>query len=151
MTNRIKAWIALHQFFSRYLMISVFVTILDAVVSRVGEVFVSLIVANSLGILVGFSVQYILVSRHVYNNKDIPTFVKFLVTFVFGFILANGIVYLCRTQIFQGSVEFIAFVVSKGMSIVIPFYAMYFLRKHWIKSFPQSSRSSTLRRNSLGE
>ena len=130
----IKDWYVQHRFFCRYLMISIFVTLLDVGVSRISEMLVSIIVANSIGILIGFTVQYFLASRHVYNNKDMATFIKFLLTFVFGFILANGIVYVCRVSVFQGSEEFIAFAISKGFSIAIPFFAMYFLRKYWIKT-----------------
>ena len=132
MMSFVREWYAQHKPFCHYLMISVFVTILDAGASRIGEFFVDLILANSMGILVGFTVQYFLASRHVYNNKDMATFVKFLLTFFFGFCLANGIVYLCRTSIFHGSEAFVAFAVSKGLSIVIPFFVMYFMRKHWI-------------------
>lgn len=130
-----KQYVA-HPAFSRYFMISVFVTLLDTAVSRISELFAPLIVANSMGIIIGFLTQYVLASRHVYNNKDVATFIKFLLTFCFGFSLANGIVYVSRVIIFSGSEAFIVFLVSKGFSIVIPFFAMYYIRRSWIKTIP---------------
>ena len=122
-----------HKSFYLYLAISIFVTVLDMTASRISEKFVDIIIANSIGIITGFIIQYFLTSKHVYNSKSIKTFVKFLLTFFFGFILANSIIYICRVLIFGGSENFFAFIVSKGFSIIIPFFIIYFIRKYWIK------------------
>lgn len=130
----IKEQYFLHKQFYRYLVISIFVTIIDIITSRVSELFVDILIANSIGIFIGFFVQYLLTSKYVYNRKKMSTFIKFFVTFLLGFILANGIVYVCRYMIFKESKSIIAFIVSKGLSIVIPFFVMYFIRKSWIKT-----------------
>jgi len=132
----IKKQYTLHRSFCRYLAISIFVTVIDTIVSRVSEIFVNIIIANSIGILTGFTVQYFLSSRHVFFSKGAKTFVKFFLTFVFGFVLANVIVYIGRILVFDSSEAFFAFAVSKGFSIVIPFFLIYFIRMRWIKKDP---------------
>jgi len=128
----IRKYYLAHKAFFLYFFISAFVTLLDMGTSRLCESFLPVLIANSLGIIVGFIVQYILTSRHVYNNKNSTTFLKFLLTFFIGFLLANGIVYLCREWLFSGAEGFSAFIISKGLSIAIPFFVVYFIRKKWI-------------------
>ena len=123
-----------HKSFYRYLFISILVTGLDIVTSRACEIFTTIIIANSIGIITGFIVQYFLTAQYVYHKKNIGTFIKFLLTFLLGFTLANVIVYVCRILIFSESTSLIAFMISKGLSIVIPFFVMYFIRKHWIEN-----------------
>ena len=135
----IKGQYLAHKSFFNYLVISCFVTVLDVITSRLCETFTKIVIANTVGVVVGFAVQYILTSRHVYNSRNISTFIKFLLTFLFGLLLANGIVYFCRVFIFHRSEEILAFMVSKGFSIVIPFFVLYFIRKRWINSVPVNS------------
>jgi putative flippase GtrA len=108
------------------------VTVLDVAASRLCELFLPLVAANTIGVVLGFTVQYFLVSNRVYNSRNTATFVKFLLTFFLGLLLANGIVWLFREQFFGGSDSLLAFAVSKGASIVLPFFAIYFIRKAWI-------------------
>ena len=128
----IKRTLALHRSFIVYGLISVFVTVLDVVVCRLSEHFFNAVTANTMGVVVGFVVQYFLTAKHVYNTKNIKAFVVFLLTFFIGLIVANGIVYLSRTYLFNGSSDAVAFLFSKGASIVIPFFLTYYLRKKYM-------------------
>lgn len=121
-----------HKGFTNYFMISVFVTIIDIIVSWVTEFWVPVLYANSIGVITGFIVQYFMTSKYVYNKKNMKVFIKFFATFLIGFILADLIVYLFRVVIFENSEKLIVFMISKGFSIVIPFFVMYFIRKKWI-------------------
>lgn len=130
----IQDFIKQHKAFVVYFLISVAVTIIDVLVSRVGEIFLNVVVANTIGVVTGFVIQYFLTSRHVYNSQNIRTLLIFFATFLMGLTLANFIVYLSREFLFHNSDSFWAFAVSKGFSIVIPFFFMYYLRKWWIKT-----------------
>jgi len=121
-----------HEDFIKYLLISGFVTILDIVTSWGCEFLLPILIANSIGIITGFVVQYFMTTKYVYNKKNIKVFLKFFITFIIGFILANLIVYICREFIFDGKNNTLAFLISKGLSIVIPFFVMYYIRKIWI-------------------
>jgi putative flippase GtrA len=111
-----------------YGLISAFVTLLDVAVSYVGEHFTDKLISNALGVITGFIVQYFLASKKVFNSRNRKTFLIFLVTFLFGLACAQGIVWFSRDILFQGSAAPVAFAVSKGLSIVIPFFILYYLR-----------------------
>ena len=121
-----------HKSFIIYGFISVLVTVIDVITCRICELFFRPVFSNTLGVLVGFIIQYILTSRHVYNSKNLRTFIVFLLTFFIGLILANTIVFASRTYLFNNSESEISFLVSKGFSIVLPFFVTYYLRKIFI-------------------
>ena len=147
-------WLKEHKAFVYYVLISVFVTVLDIAVSLSSEtLFWPLFFktdknlceqfGNALGVVIGFIVQYFLCSKKVYNRKDIRSFLIFLGTFLIGFALAQGIIYVIRDVILrQNDLPWtvpivnmpirLAFWLAKFASIVIPFFVMYFLRKKWI-------------------
>ena len=122
----------LYKKFCLYLLISVSVTLIDVLASHLSELFLPLIAANTLGVSLGFIIQYFLTARHVYNSKSPRTFYKFFATFLLGLVLANAIVYVFRVWIFADSQGLYPFIVSKLFSIVLPFFLLYFVRKYWI-------------------
>lgn len=130
--QRIQAAYQKRKAFYNYFLISVTVTLADVLVCYLMECFVDKITANTIGVVCGFILQYFLTARHVYHYRNLRSFVLFLLTFAVGLLLANAIVYLSRVYLFQDSESLIAFLVSKGFSIVLPFFAIYFLRKKLI-------------------
>lgn len=112
-----------------YSLICVFVTVIDVVVSRVSEIWFPEVVANALGVCIGFIIQYFLCSRKVYRSKTKRTLIVFFLTWLFALGLASLIVYVVRVHIYNRDEGIIAFAVAKGASIVIPFFITYFLRK----------------------
>ena len=136
--DKIKMMIGEHKGFLAYGIISVAVTVIDVVVSRLSESLFGLfidsisavpVIANATGVITGFIIQYFLTAKFVYNTKSTKSFVVFLLTFFLNLLFATGIVYLFRTVIFDNSDSTIAFLVSKGASIVLPFFVTYFIRK----------------------
>lgn len=123
-----------HKAFIMYGLISVFVTVIDVVVCRLCERFTLIVVANTIGVVTGFIIQYFLTARHVYKTMSRKSFVIFFATFLLNLAMANGIVYLFREIIFMGSRESIPFLVSKAASIVIPFFITYYIRKKLMPS-----------------
>lgn len=129
MTNKISQWIKAHKAFVSYFLISVFVTLVDVVVSRVCERFVDVVIANTIGVVTGFVIQYFLCTRKVYAGSSIKTAVIFFVTWLFGLGLANLIVYVVRVLIFANREGIFYYLIGKGASIAIPFFILYFIRK----------------------
>lgn len=123
-----------HKTFILYFSISIFVTIIDVIICHLCEFFFSVVTANTIGVIIGFIIQYSLTSRHVYNSKNMRTLIIFFTTFLMGLVLANSIVYFSRQYLFHNSVTFYAFIISKGLSVAIPFFFMYYLRKILIKA-----------------
>ncbi|MBP5774896.1 MAG: hypothetical protein J6W36_04310 [Clostridiales bacterium] len=132
MTNKISQWIKAHKAFVSYFLISVFVTLVDVVVSRVSERFVDIVIANTIGVVTGFVIQYFLCTRKVYAGSSVKTAVIFFLTWLFGLGLANLIVYVVRVLIFANREGIIYYLIGKGASIAIPFFILYFIRKKLI-------------------
>lgn len=117
----------------RYTAISIFVALIDMCVSRLTENFLPLLLANTAGIVTGFLIQFLLTARFVYHKRNQKSFLVFFGTFLLGLLAANAIVWFSRTALFQNSDAFIPFLVSKGLSIVLPFFGNYFLRRKLIE------------------
>ena len=137
----LKNQIRMHKAFILYGLISVFVTLIDIAVCRICETWISSVAANTVGVIIGFIIQYFLTARHVYNKNNSKSFIVFLWTFVVGLIFANTIVYVFREFVFGGSDGRLAFLVSKGFSIVLPFFLMYFLRKKYMPVADEKERN----------
>ena len=129
MKNGIKDFIENHKAFTAYGFISVLVTVIDIIVCRFCERFTTPVIANTVGVITGFIIQYFLTARHVYNTKSMKSFLVFFLTFLLNLAMANGIVYLFRTFLFDNSSSGTAFLISKAASIVFPFFITYFIRK----------------------
>ena len=111
-----------------YGLISGFVFLIDAAVCYVMELVVPKIAANTIGVITGFLIQYVLGSKKVFNSTNMRTFKIFLATFLLGLVMANGIIWLFRDIIFNHSEADWAFLVSKGISVIVPFFFMYYIR-----------------------
>lgn len=130
-----------HKAFIMYGLISVFVTVIDVVVTACAEFLLSSFVfsasnsgtvpvlSNTIGVVTGFIIQYFLTARHVYNVSSIKSFAIFLGTFFINLLFANTVIYIFRSLIFKNSSSPTAFLVSKAASIVLPFFITYFIRK----------------------
>ncbi len=141
--SKVKSILSEHKGFLAYGIISVVVTVIDVIVSRVSEGFLGMfidavsvipVIANAIGVVTGFIIQYFLTAKFVYNTKSTKSFVVFLATFFLNLLFATAIVYLFRTVIFENSDSMIAFLISKGASIVLPFFVTYFIRKKTMPS-----------------
>lgn len=132
MNIKIKNLYQSHKSFYTYFLISVFVTILDIIVSRVSENIVDPVLANTFGVVVGFVVQYFLCTKKVYNNSNIRTLVIFFLTWLLGLGLADIIIWIVRVKIFNNENTTLIFLIAKFFSIAIPFFITYFLRKKLI-------------------
>lgn len=122
-----------HKSFFNYFIISVFVTIIDIAVSRLLENVTTEVVANTIGVITGFVIQYVLCTRKVYAGSDAHTAIVFFLTWLLGLALADGIVYLMRVKLFDREEGFLYFMIAKLASIAVPFFITYFLRKKFIK------------------
>ncbi len=134
MKINITDFIRNHKAFIAYGLISVFVTVIDIVVCRFCEQFTTPVIANTIGVIVGFIIQYFLTARHVYNTKSMKSFLLFFFTFLLNLLMANVIVFVSRTYLFDNSASNTAFLISKAASIVFPFFITYYLRKNVMPS-----------------
>ena len=132
-----KAFIInLFQRFQRilqYLFYSILSTILDVIVVWIAfhMTGLDLAIANTMGIVAGFIVSYILSLKSVFETQHgIQAFAIYLSTSIIGMFLANYLI--TTTYAFSSPYcpEWFAFLLSKGVSVVLPFFVMYFMRKY---------------------
>lgn len=117
---------------AKYLAISIFVTVIDTAVVWVLSMYrsVDLTVANTAGVIVGQIIHYALASGQVFDMEFGPIgAVIYFGTFVLGLLLANWIIATAFSLSVGLLGKQLAFLFAKGCSIVIPFFALYFLRK----------------------
>jgi putative flippase GtrA len=116
---------------TNYLFYSVVVALIDTSIVWVLVKFsvTSLIAANTIGVVSGFIIHYFLSSKAVFNTRyGVGGFAIYLVTFILGLILANALIFMCYEYMFSPYQMDLRILLSKAVSIVVPFFALYYLR-----------------------
>jgi len=116
----------------KYLCYSILVTLLDVVIVWIlyRPFHINIVLSNTVGVVVGFLVHYLLASNSVFDLEyDVKGFIIYVGTFIFGLVLANGLIYTGERYLFKTMPIDINFAFSKGLSIIVPFFALYYLRR----------------------
>lgn len=120
----------------KYLFYSTIVTVIDFFVvwALTNFLNVNLIYANTIAVILGFIIHYILASKSVFNTDyGIKGFTVYILTFILGLICADVLIYVSYKYLFYFMENNIKLLLSKGVSIVGPFFIMYFIRKYAYK------------------
>ena len=115
-----------------YLLYSVIVSLADIgiVWALVRFSPIHLIAANTVGVVFGFLLHYLLASKSVFQAEyGIPGFAVYLATFLFGLVFANWLIYVSYQYVFAAYSTDLRILLSKGVSIAVPFFAMYYMRR----------------------
>lgn len=126
----IKSAYEKHQNLIHYLLNSVIVTVLDLVVVWImfNVLDIDIIISNTTGIIIGFLLHYMLSTKVVFKTDyGLSGFVIYLITFFIGVVMADSIIYYVY-HLSHSLDKTLSFLISKGLSIVLPFFVMYFLR-----------------------
>jgi putative flippase GtrA len=90
-----------------------------------------LVTANTTGVISGFFVSYFLSLKTVFGAcHGIGSFAIYVFTSGIGLVLANFLIATTYAFFITYFPEWFAFLLSKGFSIVVPFFVMYFMRKY---------------------
>ena len=90
-----------------------------------------LVMSNTIGVVTGFIVSYLLSTESVFDTKlGIAGFLVFFGTFIFGLLLADFLIVVSNDFTSPHFPQSIAFILSKGVSVALPFFVLYFLRKY---------------------
>ena len=86
--------------------------------------------ANTAAMLIGAVVHYFCTLAFVFELKSsVKSALGYIITFINGLVLQNLIIWLCYDRLFHTSGIFWQYLISKGLSLVIPFCLTYYLRK----------------------
>lgn len=133
---KIKEKVKSNPLLIRYLIYSMIVTVLDITAVYIGNRILgwSLITSNTFGVMLGFIIHYSLSSKKVFNTEyGAMGFIIYLGTFVLGLIIANFLIYISYEYIFKGLNLDANLILSKGVSVVLPFFLLYYSRKFLYK------------------
>lgn len=117
----------------RYFFISCLALVIDVVLVWLFYRVLALpvVFANTIGVACGFIVSYALTARFVFvHAKGKRGFSVFFSTFIIGLIAADILIYVGEHFIFEKYHADVSFFLSKSVSIVVPFFLLYFLRKY---------------------
>lgn len=116
----------------RYLLNSIYVTIIDTLIVWLmyRVMTVNIVAANTTGVVLGFILHYLLSSKSVFDIElGVPGFIIYLTTFLMGLVMADWLIYAGETYMFRELPTNLSFLSSKGLSIVLPFFFLYFIRR----------------------
>lgn len=118
---------------TNYFVYSVVVTIVDTGIVWALVRFTSthLVAANTIGVTTGFLLHYLFASKSVFKTEyGVAGFVIYLSTFLFGLNFANWLIVMSYDYVFTAYAVDLRILLSKGVSIGVPFFAMYYMRKY---------------------
>ncbi|MDE6888452.1 MAG: GtrA family protein [Eubacterium sp.] len=126
--NKIKC----SQKILKYLACSVFTAVLETMVGwlLVHMISCSIVAANTIAVLIGALVHYFITLLMVFEKKNnAKSFLVYIISFVLGLMLQNGIIWLFYEKILFAADDFWKYAFSKGMSLIVPFFLLYVIRK----------------------
>ena len=116
----------------KYFTYSCISTLADVLIVRTLFYFfnVSIVLSNTIGVVCGFIISYILSSKRIFNAEvGMTSFLIYFGTFILGLILSNFIIDKTYCITIRYLPEKAAFWNGKCVSVVIPFFVMYYIRK----------------------
>ncbi len=118
---------------SKYFLYSVIVAVIDTIIVWLltRQNLTHLVMANTIGVSIGFVLHYLLSSKSVFKTRySVIGFIIYLGTFFVGLFVANWLIYVSYQYIFVDYMMDLRILLSKGVSIIVPFFLMYFLRRY---------------------
>ncbi len=97
--------------------------------------------ANTAGVVAGFILGFFLDVKRTFRTRySLPAFAVYFGTFLLGLVLANVLI----TATYNAAIGFLpqawAFLIGKGVSVAVPFFAMYLVRKIAYQALDQRGR-----------
>ena len=116
-----------------YFLFSALSTVVDILIVWIlyNGIELELALSNSIGVIIGFIISFVLSVKVVFSAKfGLSEFLVYFLTFLCGLLLANFLITSSNAVLSPLLPKWIAFALSKGISIVVPFFGMYFARKY---------------------
>lgn len=117
----------------RYMINSIFVSIIDVFIVWLlyRGIHINLVTANSVGVITGFIIHYSISSKSVFQTKLGPSgFAVYFGTFLLGLALADWLIFTGERYFFLNINKNLSFLLNKGISVLLPFFILYYLRRY---------------------
>ena len=132
MTEKVKTLYNKQSSAVKYFLLSCFVTLIDFIIyfSLYNFLSVNIVVSNTIAVVAGFAVHYIIGSVSVFKTDyGAKGFIIYLLTFLLGLFLADVIIYYSDNFFKPFAGKALASMIGKALSIVFPYFVMYYIRK----------------------
>lgn len=120
-----------YQKIIKYLACSVFTACLETMIgwALIHVTPYGIVAANTAAIVIGALVHYFITLCMVFEKRNnAKSFFVYVITFALGLVLQNVIIWMFYEKVLSGADEFFKYIVSKGLSLVVPFFLLYFIR-----------------------
>lgn len=88
-----------------------------------------IVVANTAAVIFGAIVHYFITLLMVFEKRNnAKSFLVYVFTFILGLVLQNVIIWMLYEKVLFHMDEFLKYILSKGLSLVVPFFLLYFIR-----------------------
>lgn len=127
-----RTWILEHIAILKYAFFSGMTAVIESVI---GVLLIRLlgfseVPANTIGLLIGAVIHYLCVTVHVFKgNVNVRTVAVYLLTFVFGILLQNAVVWGSVHLIGSMLGQELRYLAAKAISLAVSFFCTYFIRK----------------------
>lgn len=121
-----------HKGFIIYLVTSLFIATFESVsgIFLVANTNMPILIANTISIVLGTIIHYILVNKSVFKaSTSKKTFTVFLSTSIASILLQNALVWIIVRSLSSSISENTRYSIAKVISLIIAFFAVYFIRK----------------------
>lgn len=132
-----KAVLKRYRMILTYFSHSVLSTVLDTVIVwlLLNHFQHDIVWANTCGVVAGFILGFLLdMKRTFQTDYSLTVFSVYFGTFLLGLVLADALISVTYEAASGRFSHTLAFLISKGVSIAVPFFAMYFIRKFAYKA-----------------
>lgn len=119
-----------------YMLNSVIVGLLDTIIVWIlyRLLQLDLVAANTIGVVTGSVIHYCISSKSVFRAKlGVMGFLIYFGTFLLGLMMADFLIYIGDHYIFTEFGKDLRFLMSKALSVLLPFFVLYFLRRQLFK------------------
>lgn len=132
---KIKKLIKDHFTLVKYMLAAFTGSVLNFITAYIFYIVVGLdiIVANSIGLIVGFLWTFIASKIVFHKQRTLRGFVVYLGTFVLGMVMANLVIKYAAEFFGRFLSKKISFMISKVLSGFLPFLSNYIIRKRVFK------------------
>lgn len=132
---KIKKLIKDHFTLVKYMLAAFTGSVLNFITAYIFYIVVGLdiIVANSIGLIVGFLWTFIASKIVFHKQRTLRGFVVYLGTFVLGMVMANLVIKYAAEFFGRFLSKRISFMISKVLSGFLPFLSNYIIRKRVFK------------------
>ena len=125
-----------------YLLCSIFTALIEMGIGwNLLKILPNIVVTNTIAIIISAIIHYLITLKFVFRQKNsMGNVIIYVGTFILGILLQDFVIEIFYDYMLVNVEEVIRYVVSKLVSLAIPFVVIYLLRSFLYKKYNDKSR-----------